>query len=148
MVALYVLLFLLGLAGVVGIAIAPMFMPWRQQLRWMVINSAMPDPFRFGGSPNPTTLQEVVVSALDSHVGGLLLHLVAPNSPNEQLLRWVPATADDVTLLAEWAVTAAPLLLVSTPEGGHSLHSECGCVGGLRNVEFGRPFNEVAPTFM
>ena len=136
------LLFVLFGGAILATVIVPFLLPWPQQLRWMVITSATPDPMRPGCWPSPISLREVTVSDVDTLVGGVIVYLVAHDTPGEPLVRWVAATAEDLGSLRQWSRERGPLLLVTTPEGTQSLHSELATVEGLRNVDFGVTFGD------
>ena len=136
------LLFVLFGASIIATVVLPFLLPWPQQLRWMVITSQTPDPMRPGCWPSPVSLREVTVGDVDTRMGGVTVCLVPQDAPAEPLLRWVAATAQDLSCLRQWSWERAPLLLVTTPEGTQSLHSEVATVEGLRNVDFGVAFGE------
>ena len=130
-----VVLILAGVAALLAIATVPLLLPWPQQIRWLLASTAIPDPFAMSVVPDPLTLREVTVGYVHGsaeRVAVALTEISPVATPSWYVIPASAATLEQVARLQRWSVAHSPLLLITDPDGGASLHGPSHAVVGLR----------------
>jgi hypothetical protein len=126
------LVVLVGILAVVALAVAPLLLPWQQQIQWLVVSSSAPDPFGLPTAQSQLTLRAVAVESANAQPEGIHVRLGGV-AQGEQLVLWGRPADDVVACLRHWATDATPLLLICPAGDETSLHSQTECVTGLRH---------------
>lgn len=133
MSGLLVLLVLVVVAAAsVSLFVAPFLLPWAQHLRWVIVSTALPDPWGYGSAPAGLTLREATVTGVERRTDLLILTLAAESPFTEHAAFQGPSTDEITRLVQHWAKSRTPLLLIADPDGAATLHGPTGCVVGLR----------------
>ena len=119
----------IGLVALAALAAAPLFLPWPQQLRWMVASMSVPDPVTGALGPAPFTVREVVV---DDHrpAAGHVTVRVREIAVAGQTEWWI--TEGDGAPVAGCVLDGTPLLLMVAEDGRAVLYGPRHAAVGLR----------------
>jgi hypothetical protein len=108
---------------VAALALAPLLLPWRRHLQWLVATNWLPDLWT-GAMPSDLWMDEVQV--LSPPRGDVVW--ITGRGGERSALSLVRLEAADRSQLEAWANAGTPLLRVVYPDGGTSLHHVSECV--------------------
>jgi hypothetical protein len=125
-----VLGFVLGVAAVVVLAIAPLFMPWRAHARWLVSAQAL-DPARSWPTA-PWELRAVRIASITRCGNDVEVGVLEHGARLPSLIEGRSLDRDAFATLQRWCARETPLVLVLGVGSAVHLHDDATSVSGLQ----------------
>jgi hypothetical protein len=119
---------------VLGLAVAPLLLPWPSKVRWALTAEATNPLIAFTNERHGVHVGPVVLVAVDSGPDGLAIAVRPEGGAGGRALVGPSSGPGELAALEGWCHTGTTLLLIEEA-GGVALHGPDRAVTGLREVE-------------